>query len=110
MTNTASSELALSEIEKVHAVLSTARRMTNDGRTIDLSAVDVRIKRLCDTIEALPSTQGRTLAPALSALLAEFDSLSQELNDRFSGMPSLGDMATTKDAASAYGKTTKHFP
>ncbi len=110
MTNSVASEHALSEIEKVHAVLSTARRMTNDGRSIDLSAVDDRIKRLCETIEALPAAQGRTLAPALAALLTEFDSLAQDLNERFSGLPNLGDMATNRDAASAYNKTTKHFP
>lgn len=110
MTTSASPELALSEIEKVHAVLSTARRMTNDGRSIDLSAVDARIRRLCDIVEALPAAQGRTLAPALAALLAEFDSLSQELNERFGGLPNLGDMATTRDGAAAYGSATKHFP
>ena len=110
MTQAASPETALSEIEKIHVVLSTARRLTHQGRSIDLSAVDARIRRLCDTAEALPTAQGRTLAPALSALLAEFDALSKDLNDRFGGLPHLGDMATTRDGATAYGNATKHFP
>ncbi len=110
MTQAASSEIALSEIEKIHVVLSTARRLTHQGRSIDLSAVDTRIRRLCDTVEALPSAQSRTLAPALTALLSEFDALSKDLNDRFGGLPNLGDMATTRDGATAYGNATKHFP
>jgi|GEM_PF-4443813 len=110
MTDAATPELALGEVEKIHAVLSTARKLTNDGRGIDLGAVDARIRNLCATVEALPAAQGRTLAPALSALLAEFDALAADLNERYGGLPSLGDMASTRDAATAYGKTTKHFP
>jgi hypothetical protein len=106
----ATPELALGEIEKVHAVLSTARKLTSDGRSIDLSAVDGRIRKLCATVEALPAAQGRTLAPALSALMAEFDTLAADLSERYGGLPSLGDLASSRDAASAYGKTTKHFP
>lgn len=103
-------EMALSEIEKIHAVLSTARRWTNEGRTIDLSAVDNRIRTLCATVEALPTAQSRTLAPALAVLLSEFDALGKDLNERFAGLPSLNDMASAKDAALIYGNATKHFP
>jgi hypothetical protein len=109
MTDT-TPETALSEVEKIHAVLSTARRLINDGRSIDLSAVDERIRTLCAAVEALPAAQGRTLAPALSALLSEFDALAADLNERYGGLPSLGDIASSRDAAAAYGKSTKHFP
>jgi hypothetical protein len=110
MTTSAASDFALSEIEKVHAVLSTARRLTQDGRTVDLSAVEDRIRRLCDAVEGLPKTQGRALAPALTALMAEFDALAQDLSGRFGGLLSLADIASTKDAATAYGHAAKHFP
>ncbi|MBL8631233.1 MAG: hypothetical protein JNM81_16485 [Rhodospirillaceae bacterium] len=103
-------ETALSEIEKIHAVLSTARRWTNEGRTIDLSAVDARIRTLCTAVEGLPQTQSRALAPALTALLTEFDALGKELSERFASMPSLNDLASAKDAAMIYGAATKHFP
>lgn len=110
MTELSASETALSEIEKVHAVLSTARRLTADGRTIDLGAIDVRIRNLCTAVAEMPTAQGRTLAPALNALLGEFDALAKELGERFGGLPSLHDMATAKDAAAVYGAATKHFP
>ncbi len=110
MTQQQTPEMALSEIEKIHAVLSTARRWTNEGRTIDLSAVDARIRTLCATVEALPQAQSRTLAPALTALLNEFDILGKELSERFSGLPTLNDLASAKDAAMIYGAATKHFP
>lgn len=110
MTDLPTPELALSEIEKIHAVLSTAQRMTNEGRTIDLSAVDTRIRQLCETVERLPPAQGRTLVPALNALLSEFDALGKELGERFGNLPSLSDIATAKDAAQVYGAATKHFP
>jgi hypothetical protein len=110
MTEQQTPEMALSEIEKIHAVLSTARRWTNEGRTIDLSAVDARIRSLCSTVEALPQPQSRTLAPALTALLSEFDSLGKELSERFASLPSLNDLTSTKEAALVYGAATKHFP
>jgi hypothetical protein len=110
MTASVTSEFALSEIEKIHAVLSTARRLTHDGRSVDLGAVDDRIRRLCETVEGLPRTQGRALAPALAALLAEFDALAQDLAGRFGGLLSLTEIGNTKDAALAYGDAAKHFP
>jgi hypothetical protein len=110
MTRLPASETALSEIEKIHAVLSTARRVTANGRAVDLSAVDARIRRLCAEVESLPGAQARTLAPAMSALMAEFDTLGQALTDKFGGLPSLGDLASAKGVAAVYGKATKHFP
>lgn len=110
MINSPASDAALGEIEKVHAVLSTARRLTTEGRSVDLGAVDARVRTLCETVDGLPKSQSRALSPALSALLGEFDSLSQELSDQFSGLPSLGDLSSAKDVAAVYGSAAKHFP
>ena len=110
MTDVSPPETALGEIEKIHAVLSTARRLTGQGRTIDLTAIDARIRHLCTTVEGLPKAQGRTLAPALNALLGEFDSLGQQLSGRYSSLPSLNDVTSAKDAASVYAVLSKHFP
>lgn len=104
------SDTALKEIERIHAVLSTARRLIQEGRNVDLTAVDDRIRRLCENVEALPKAQGRALASALSALLAEFDALADDLTNRFGNILSLADLAATKDAALAYGSAAKHFP
>jgi hypothetical protein len=110
MTQTRSAAAAGGEIEKVRAVLTTARRLTAEGRSVDLSAVEGRIRALCRTVEALPRAESKPLAAALDGLLAEFDALAEELTARFAGLPALGELATAKDAAGAYGKTTKHFP
>ncbi|MDX2224864.1 MAG: hypothetical protein SFV21_19070 [Rhodospirillaceae bacterium] len=103
-------ERAVGEIEKIHAVLGAARRLTQENRAVDLSAVDARLGALCARVDSLPRATARTLKPALTALADELDRLGEDLAARFGGLPSLGDLASAGDAADAYGSATKHFP
>ncbi len=100
---------AADEIEKIRAVLSTALQLTDENRPVDLAAIGRRLATLCNTVDALPRAEGQVLVSALESLAVELDGLAAAMNDRFGGLPTLGDLANTKDAAVAYGSTSKHF-
>jgi hypothetical protein len=103
-------EYAVGEIEKIHAVLSAARRLTLENRAVDLSALDTRLSALCARVDAMPRGTALALKPALAALADELDRLGEELAARFGGLPSLGDLVNAGEAADAYGNATRHFP
>lgn len=103
-------EHAVSEIEKIHAVLCAARRLTLDNRAVDLSALDTRLSGLCAQVDGMPRGTALALKPALTALADELDRLGEDLAARFGGLPALGELVNAGDAADAYGTATKHFP
>ncbi len=100
---------AAHEIEKIRAVLTTARQLTDENRPVDLAAIGHRLATLCNAVDDMPRAEGQALVPALESLAIELDGLAAAMNDRFGGLPTLGDLANTKDAAVAYGSTSKHF-
>ncbi len=97
------------EIEKIRAVLATARQLTDENRPVDLGAIGRRLAALCDAVDGLPRDDGRVLTPALEDLAGDLDRLAMVMTDRFGGLPQVGELANTKDAAVAYGAAGKHL-
>lgn len=97
------------EVEKVRAVLAAARQLTDENRPVDLAAVGNRLIALCDAVDRLPRDQAQPLAATLESLLGDLDALATALSDRFGGLPQLGDLAHSKDAAGAYGAASRHL-
>jgi hypothetical protein len=98
------------ELLKIESLIATAVRLLDEGRVVDLAALEQRTKRACDAALALPREESRPLIPAMEALLAALDALTANLQQRFAGLPSLSSMIGSDTAASAYGQTLKHFP
>jgi hypothetical protein len=95
---------------KVESLIATAIRLLEDGRIVNLAALQGRTKQVCDAALALPRAESRTLVPAMEALLTALDTLAAKLNDRFGDLPSLSGHVGADAAASAYGQSLKHFP
>ncbi len=98
------------ELLKIESLIATAVRLLDEGRVVDLKALEERTKRACDAALALPRADSRPLVPAMEALLAALDALTANLRDRFSEMPTLSSLIGSDTAAGAYGQTMKHFP
>lgn len=92
------------ELDKIESLVSTAARLINDGRMIDLGALLRRTQDACDAAVALGPQDGKSLLPDLELIIAKLDSLTDQLNDRFGALPNLQDEAAPKAAASAYGR------
>jgi hypothetical protein len=101
---------ARDDIARIRAVLETARNLTEENRPVDLAAIGRRLAALCETVEAMPREDGQILMPALESLIVDLDGLAAVMTDRFGGLPTLGELANTKDAAVAYAVASKHFP
>jgi hypothetical protein len=92
------SEVAVrEEMEKLSSVVATARRLSGEGRIIDLSAMPARVQASCATVASLPLEQGKLLAPLLERLISHLDDLARELDLRHRA-----DLATPAHAGAAY--------
>jgi hypothetical protein len=98
------------ELVKIESLIATAVRLLDEGRVVELSALQERTKRICDTALSLPKAQTEPLLPALEALLASLDALMVNLSKRFGDIPSLSSMIGADTASFAYGQSLKHVP
>jgi hypothetical protein len=66
-------------IEAMDGTLAMAAALVEGGRRIDLSGLDREAAVLCAAAMALGPEQGRSLRPALEALLRQVDGLAARL-------------------------------
>lgn len=93
-----------SELDKIESLVTTAARLMNDGRMIDLNALSKRTDDTCAALIALPATESKALLPKLEIILKRLDELTGQLSKRFGDLPNLQDKAKPEAAASAYGR------
>ncbi len=98
------------ELVKIESLIATALRLLDEGRVVELSALQERTKRICDAAIRLPRAESAPLVPAMEALLNALDALTANLSRRFGDIPSLSSLVGADTATSAYGQTLKHFP
>ena len=98
------------ELLKIESLIATAVRLLDEGRVVELSALQERTKRVCEAAIRLPKAESRPLIPAMEALLASLDALTANLKRRFGDIPNLSSMVGSDTATSAYGQSLKHFP
>lgn len=92
------------ELSKIDSLIATASRLVNDGRLVDLSALERRIVAACDAAVALPAYDSRPLLPVMKQIIVNLDDLTLHLSARFGDLPKLQGEAAPVTAASAYGQ------
>jgi len=90
MTSTQQEE-AREELEKVSSLVLTARRLVAGGALVDLSALEERVRAICETVQRMPVEEGRSLLDELHALIGRLNQLAADLEDRLSQLPKSGD-------------------
>jgi len=70
------------ELEKASSMVMTAKRLLATGTTIDLTALEGRIKGVCDQVVELPRDLGKGLIPALEKLIGDLDRLAEMVAER----------------------------
>ena len=103
-------ETIKAELVKIESLIATAVRLLDEGRVVELSALQERTKRICDAALRLPREESAPLVPAMEALLTSLDALTANLSRRFGDIPSLSSLVGADTATSAYGQTLKHYP
>jgi hypothetical protein len=70
------------ELAKVSSLVLTARRLVAGGALVDLSALEERVRLICEAVQQMPLDEGRSLLDELRALIGRLDSLAADLEDR----------------------------
>lgn len=70
------------EIEKAASMVSTARRLLATGTTVDLSALEGKIRFICETLAEMEAEDGRPMVPGMESLVADLDRLETAIRDR----------------------------
>ena len=102
--NTLSIDDILHEAEKVSSLIAAAHGLMSEGKTIDLSNLEAKIRTLCTHAET--SSQEDDAAPVRNALIAiagDLDQLNVETEARFRKAGGGAIDNTIKRAIDAYG-------
>lgn len=67
------------DVQKVAAMLLTARRLLAGGTMVDLGALQGMVNGLCEQVAGLPRDEGRALLPGLESLLRGLGYLGEDL-------------------------------
>jgi hypothetical protein len=75
-------DLVRQELEKATSMVTAARRLLMTGTMVDLSALEGRVRLICETLAAMERQEGRDLLPDMETLIADLDRLSAAIHDR----------------------------
>ncbi len=91
------------ETEKVATLIAAAGRHIAEGKMVDLSALENKVRVLCQAITEAPAEEARKLKGAIEAILRDLDGLEVDLTDHLKNLR--GEMEGTfrKKAIGAYG-------
>lgn len=78
---------AREELAKVSSLVLTARRLVAGGALVDLSALEERVRTICDTVQQMPREEGQELLDELQALIGRLDQLAGDLEERLALLP-----------------------
>ena len=92
------------EIDKVASVVSTARRLLADGRMVDLSALEEKVRILCDAIRSTPPKNRDYVRETMVTIIENLDILAKDLTEQFGAIANGSDGPAPSLAAAAYRK------
>ncbi|MGE5545758.1 MAG: hypothetical protein ACM33T_02590 [Solirubrobacterales bacterium] len=70
------------ELEKAATMVGAARRLLATGTMVDLSALEGKIRFICESVVGLDRPDGQDLLAGMEALIADLDRLSQAIHER----------------------------
>jgi hypothetical protein len=75
-------EILTRELTGISAIITAARGMVNDGKSVNLQPLEAEMRRLCASIESIPRTEAQVLEPRLLALIDDLDKLFNAISGR----------------------------
>lgn len=71
------------ELEKAASLVAAARRLLATGTMVDLSALEGKVRFVCETLAAMGREEGQSFRPGMEALIADLDKLAEAIRDRY---------------------------
>ncbi|HEY9078921.1 hypothetical protein [Magnetovibrio sp.] len=95
------------ELEKAASLISGARRLMGEGRHVDLSAMEERVRAITQAISAAAPEVAATYKEHLQALIDALDVLEQDLQTHHQAMEDSINAIRHREAHDAYGPKKK---
>ncbi len=95
----------LPEADKLTSLVTTARRLLAAQKMVDLSALDGKVRALCDAIRHVPPEDTAAVKAALTDIVEDLDRLEAELTAQNEDVNAQTVNAARRQAMDAYTKT-----
>jgi hypothetical protein len=93
------------EAEKIAALIETARRVLADGKSVDLSALEDKVRVLCEAAHHAPATERQALKRSLGGIIDGLDALAADLTEHHRSLSEGLSDDVRRRAAAAYART-----
>ena len=81
-TAAAAPALVREELEKAASLVTTAFRLLATGTMVDLSALEAKVRFICEGLAGMEREDGRDFRPGMEALIADLDRLAEAIEER----------------------------
>lgn len=96
------------DLKRVLSLIRTGQRYLDDGKVVELSALENRIADLCDQARAMGTEQRREVAPLLAALTDELGQFETNMQQEHSDIQrQLRGISNTTQATNAYAQAAR---
>ena len=95
----------LPEADKVTSLVTTARRLLAEQTMVDLSALNGKVRALCDSIRQVPTGDPAAVKAALTGIVEDLDRLEAELTAQNEDVNAQTVNAARRRTMDAYTKT-----
>ncbi|MBI2236247.1 MAG: hypothetical protein HYU60_04720 [Magnetospirillum sp.] len=70
------------ELEKAASLVTTAYRLLATGTMVDLSALEGKVRFICEALAGMERDEGAIFRPGMEALIADLDHLAEAIQER----------------------------
>mgnify|MGYP000020207897 CR=1 FL=1 len=96
------------DLKRVLSLIRTGQRYLDDGKVVELSALEHRIADLCEQARAMGPEQRSDIAPLLAALGDELGQLETNMQKEYSDIQrQLRGISNTAQATNAYAQAAR---
>ncbi|MCW9033679.1 MAG: hypothetical protein OQK35_07195 [Alphaproteobacteria bacterium] len=107
-----STELAnfTSKVERVSSLVNAAKRLLDEGQSIELSALTGHVEELCRYVQENPAEDNIPHKISLTAIMESLDELENKMVEQHQEFSEIHEFSTRSRAMEAYGKTEEDKP
>jgi two-component sensor histidine kinase len=96
------------DLKRVLSLIRTGERYLEDGKVVDLAALEGRIADLCEQARTMPPEQRQDVAPLLAALTEELGQFETKMQQEYSDIQrQLRGISNTAQATNAYAHAAR---
>lgn len=94
------------DADKIASLITTARRLLDEDKMVDLSALEGKVADLCRRFTHVPQTEAEPFRQTISAIMTDLDLLASDLARQNEKVRKIRTGSDLKRATHAYEKDT----